>query len=809
MLHKFPIEIRTAILLKTGSPTAAITVECILLKDSPAWDIALPFSRRSIDEFPASRALTRSHFLSVDELLNSHHIVLHWFIRFRRHLIECKLWDISKGFARKGDVSALRILVENGFEISGDLLFKHAIVGKHKTVIAYLQNLGFNGFYDVSAWLQRRYTNDVELVQLALDTFGNSILTDPVLLKSCNKKDTSVAKYLLNTKKEWGCIPKCMELATFYGNVELVKLLLGVEFEGVFWRIAMETSIENGDFGMVKFLVEGGVEPCIKLLVENGEAELVEILAGRAFEQMDNTQDPRLDAVYKEYWAHAIDNSNVAKSFLEATRTGDLKTVTFLDSGASTVFLERLLHTAISSGHKEIAQHLSDRITNPNHLRIFDPVVFEKNIDVILSLSIFGERAAFYAHEKDRVDVLRALHERQPGSITVQALYAGISSLEITKFLVEEIGLACTPEVMDRSVFDKDVLIYLYERFGIPCTKLAMEKAIFAEGFSKIPGKGLEVFKYLHREMGLQCDSAILAKTAKSFSIDMFRYAFENCTGHVTEEVWKNAVQSGIWEIVAYLLEVSGSKTIPADWLSIGVFGSTTGKGLHMLKFLVARNMAQFTDSTLISAAKSGDLECVKYLHSHFGLTYTGTVDATCLRFPAVLSYLHDVVGVKLTGMSVTSTSVATVDKKTALLLLENEALFLPQVLFNDNIFATDFGSVQTLKFLVDRGGLPDIHGALYQAILHKRLEAVKYLYGVAACTSDALDVAAEVGCLEIVRFLHENGAECTVKAVDEAAKAGHVDVVYYLLSRRKEGFSLDADSADLNVFVKRMLKAF
>lgn len=47
--------------------------------------------------------------------------------------------------------------------------------------------------------------------------------------------------------------------------------------------------------------------------------------------------------------------------------------------------------------------------------------------------------------------------------------------------------------------------------------------------------------------------------------------------------------------------------------------------------------------------------------------------------------------------------------------------------------------------------------------------------------SEDILDVAAENGNMEVVKFLVENGKHCTTDAMDLAAKRGNIDILIYL----------------------------
>ncbi|KAL7753181.1 hypothetical protein RI367_000956 [Sorochytrium milnesiophthora] len=60
-------------------------------------------------------------------------------------------------------------------------------------------------------------------------------------------------------------------------------------------------------------------------------------------------------------------------------------------------------------------------------------------------------------------------------------------------------------------------------------------------------------------------------------------------------------------------------------------------------------------------------------------------------------------------------------------------------------------------------------------------------------CTTNAMNSAARIGGLELVRFLHEHRTEgCTSDAMTNAVRAGHLDVADYLRLRRSEGCERD-----------------
>ena len=80
---------------------------------------------------------------------------------------------------------------------------------------------------------------------------------------------------------------------------------------------------------------------------------------------------------------------------------------------------------------------------------------------------------------------------------------------------------------------------------------------------------------------------------------------------------------------------------------------------------------------------------------------------------------------------------------------------------------------------------------AMDYAAYNGHLEIVKWLHEnrTEGCTTDAMDWAASKGHLEIVKWLHENRTEgCTTDAMDRAARNGHLEIVKCLHDNRTEG---------------------
>jgi len=85
---------------------------------------------------------------------------------------------------------------------------------------------------------------------------------------------------------------------------------------------------------------------------------------------------------------------------------------------------------------------------------------------------------------------------------------------------------------------------------------------------------------------------------------------------------------------------------------------------------------------------------------------------------------------------------------------------------------------------------------AMNVAADHGQLEVLKWLHdqGYNSISEYAMDSAANNGHLNVVQFLHENRTEgCTTAAIDTAAMNGHFDVIQFLTENRNEGCTTDA----------------
>ncbi|KAL7750877.1 hypothetical protein RI367_003837 [Sorochytrium milnesiophthora] len=108
-------------------------------------------------------------------------------------------------------------------------------------------------------------------------------------------------------------------------------------------------------------------------------------------------------------------------------------------------------------------------------------------------------------------------------------------------------------------------------------------------------------------------------------------------------------------------------------------------------------------------------------------------------------------------------------------------------------------GNLEMVRWINEHIKLGDKDDAMNIAAEHGHLEVLKYLHadGTWLCTTRAMDMAAFRGHLQVVEWLHHNRTEgCTVEAMDSAAGRGDIEMVRFLHEHRSEGCTTSA--ADL-----------
>jgi hypothetical protein len=81
----------------------------------------------------------------------------------------------------------------------------------------------------------------------------------------------------------------------------------------------------------------------------------------------------------------------------------------------------------------------------------------------------------------------------------------------------------------------------------------------------------------------------------------------------------------------------------------------------------------------------------------------------------------------------------------------------------------------------------------IYNVCMDGNLKLVKLLHNIGSkFTTKAMDLAAGNGCLEVVKWLHQNRTEgCTEWAMSCAAQTGYLELVKWLHNNRNEGCNI------------------
>ncbi|KAF2074856.1 hypothetical protein CYY_003844 [Polysphondylium violaceum] len=217
---------------------------------------------------------------------------------------------------------------------------------------------------------------------------------------------------------------------------------------------------------------------------------------------------------------------------------------------------------------------------------------------------------------------------------------------------------------------------------------------------------------------------------------------------------------------------------------------------LEIVQFLHEHRKEGPSKNTMVSAASQGHLEIVQYLHENIPTIHC-TQDA--VNYAAENGHTQ-VVHYLLTHRKEGCTSYA-IEFASLNGHFDIVKLFSPINSAQATVNACINNHYDIAEFLIKTHRLlPTPHGFDYTCF-KGNYAIVQLLHeSGATCTKNAMDLAAQMGHLEIVEFLHLNRKEgCTTNAMDLAALGGYSQVVHFLHGNRLEGCSTNAiDNAAL-----------
>ncbi|GMF10268.1 unnamed protein product [Phytophthora lilii] len=267
-----------------------------------------------------------------------------------------------------------------------------------------------------------------------------------------------------------------------------------------------------------------------------------------------------------------------------------------------------------------------------------------------------------------------------------------------------------------------------------------------------------------------------------------------------------NAAQRGNTELVRWLLKNIVSERFTVDSHS-GIFKAAEAAAangyVHILEqILVHDKRGICTKPAVLSAARGNNLDALKWLCEHL-VPPTDLQNCASALLEAAAGngniamalWLVETVGAECLRLSVASAAQKAISGGHLKMIesLVDIASSIDGSLCLDE--AAGKGYLQALQWGLDHGGVCSTQ-AMDMAASNGHLEVVKWLHHhhTDGCTTQALDSAARNGHLHVVQWLHGNRTEGgTTAAMDGAATAGHLDVLKWLHDHRHEGCTTSA----------------
>jgi hypothetical protein len=94
---------------------------------------------------------------------------------------------------------------------------------------------------------------------------------------------------------------------------------------------------------------------------------------------------------------------------------------------------------------------------------------------------------------------------------------------------------------------------------------------------------------------------------------------------------------------------------------------------------------------------------------------------------------------------------------------------------------------IPKLKFLITNKVKGYTRKTIDYLVIKNELEAIKLMHEKYEFNENILDLAAERGHLDMVKYLFENKYKCSTAAIDNASYNGHFKVVEYLVERNQK----------------------
>ncbi|EFA84710.1 hypothetical protein PPL_01702 [Heterostelium album PN500] len=341
---------------------------------------------------------------------------------------------------------------------------------------------------------------------------------------------------------------------------------------------AVKTSIENGNIGIFKYLLETICKPhgiyrfdCydfLYLAAKNGKLEIVKYL-DKVHQNWDYYNAfiaaPEGDSIelleyldycerHKNYHGPRDDRAYHYSSVENAAYYGKLEMIKWLLANRPNDRKERMIINSVYSGKVEVVKYLFEIGESYNGITgLIDTACLSGNLDVVKYLHenttsgcsyIAMDNAANFSLETvqwlhqnrsegcsvaamnhaakaNRIDIVDWLHKNRSEGCTELAMN-GAPTLEMVKWLHENRTEGCTSDAVDNSAWygRLDIIKFLITQRGMVSTVSAMDGAA-SNGF-------VEVLEYLKENQTAGCSEKALSNAIKMESVNSIEWLLKN-----------------------------------------------------------------------------------------------------------------------------------------------------------------------------------------------------------------------------------------------------------------------------------------
>ncbi|EGG18674.1 hypothetical protein DFA_04170 [Cavenderia fasciculata] len=343
----------------------------------------------------------------------------------------------------------------------------------------------------------------------------------------------------------------------------------------------------------------------------------------------------------------------------------------------------------------------------------------------------------------------------------------------------------------------------------------------------------LNVLKFLHENRSEGCSMSAINGAAMNGHIEVVKFLYFN------REDWKRGIQKnhqlnlmdivsnyGHFEILKFLNE---NRSIPATCSTNCMDWAAKNGRLDILEYLHLNRTEGCSSKAMDNAAMNGHLNVVQWLHRNRseGCSKKALDNASTLEVVQFLDQYRQE-GATTRAMD----NAATIGRLDIIMYLNENRTEGTSMNTMDN--AIENGHLDIVKWLVENRSEGGSGRAMSKAIfanasfemihyIHENLKQVGYLTPTTAArigrldiiefldkyygdsggtwTNEIMDMAAAVGHLEIVQYLHQNRTEgCTLSAIEKAAEYNHLNIIKFLyLNKSEESIEKALDQAIVN----------